>query len=223
MTTTEPRLAWIPEQRRKVRAQPQEPRSSSVNTTAIQSRSGSVTSPQAKTPSRPKTDQPMNPARPAPPRERAFVVISHTLAAHSSIPRPHEMKRATLRATPESNLRCAAFPPNPHQYEIQRRRDAMHVRNALQCNRTCRYPTAQSLPMRIRTIDGPPLPAELAEQAVRAIALTEVLFDSASDGSADGSGVRCRDMATAQAFSPYGSGPHAQAHCHDQAQTVQRE
>lgn len=51
--------------------------------------------------------------------------------------------------------------------------------------------------MRIRTIDGPPLPAEITEQAARAIALTTLqIVDQARSEPAVGgrSGAACRPV-----------------------------
>lgn len=71
--------------------------------------------------------------------------------------------------------------------------------------------------MRIRTIDGPPLPAEIAEQAARAIALTEVL--SGNLGGRSATDYR-RDMSTAQGLSPGGFVLPEQERQHGRGHTV---
>ncbi|KMJ47445.1 hypothetical protein CH294_26575 [Rhodococcus sp. 14-2483-1-1] len=97
-----------------------------------------------------------------------------------------EQDRATLRASNRIELRCA-----PHCYTPTRSADRppVHVRFGLQpvaAQHNLSVPDATLEAMRIRTIDGPPLPAEIAEQAARAIVLTALqTIDQARNEPAD--------------------------------------
>lgn len=96
----------------------------------------------------------------------------------------------------------------------------MQARSSLQpvaAQHNLSVPDATLDAMRIRTIDGPPLPAEIAEMTARAIALTEVL--SGDLGGRSAASYR-RDMSTAQGLSPDGFGLREQERQRGRGHTV---
>ena len=107
-----------------------------------------------------------------------------------------EQDRATLLASNRIELRYA---PHCHKPDHSADRPPVHARFSLQpvaAQHNLSVPDATLEAMRIRTIDGPPLPAEIAEMTARALALTQLHHATGRSTSANNAAMDRPDALT---------------------------